>query len=296
MSVQTRFIRRSLVVVSLLAWTATAMAQTAPEKSEPRGPEAAEGGPWIGGMGGIGILRSEGVQDELKLTNQQKTRVEEFLNRVRTELRARVDRLRDVSDEERRKQAEELEEQLKKEAPERALKIRREIESILQPDQLKRFRQIELRREGPWTLLRPDVVEALALTDAQKEQIDQISRETQQKMRDVFREARQSEKMTVHYEQARRLGAKVEQARREGQKNAAKVLSREQLEKLVELMGEPLGSSALPFAPRRAADRKPPEKQPVREQTGEKQPATEPPAQNKPVAKEQTPQSAPPKP
>lgn len=257
MILQMRFIRSSAIVATLLFAATVAMAQNTQDKSEPRAPAASDTTAGIGGMGGVRLLRSEQIQQELKLTDPQKAQIEELLEKIRQDLRSRVKEVMQLSGDERRQKMEELEEQLKKEAPARAVKIRQQIEALLQPEQLKRFRQIELRQEGLWTLLRPDVAEALALTDAQKQQIQEISIETQQKMREAFRDTRQrdanaqpGEDQAGRLDRLQKVGSSVDQIRREGQKKAAKVLNLEQAKKLVELMGEPLGSSKMPFSPR----------------------------------------------
>jgi Spy/CpxP family protein refolding chaperone len=216
-------------------------------------------------MGGLRLLRSERIQAELHLTEEQRAKIEELGNRIGREMRERAREIQGLSGDEYRRKSEELEEQFKKEAPDRALAIHREIEALLQPEQLKRYREIELRDEGPWTLLRPDVIQELELTDFQKDQLEEISRDTQEEMREVFRAVRENEASArpgsirpSHIEQSRRLGAKVEQARKEGLKKAAGVLTREQGKKLLEMMGKPLQTPGFPdFAPHPGAEVKP---------------------------------------
>jgi Spy/CpxP family protein refolding chaperone len=254
MAFEIRRIARSVVGALIFAGAAVATAQNLPEPAEPRGDATTESTAGMGGMGGVRLLRSPHVQADLKLTPEQRAQVAEFLHKLRLELTERAHGFEDLTVEERRQKAEELDQAFRKEAPQRAAKLHQEIEALLQPEQQRRFRQLELRYEGPWVLLRPEVVEALALTDEQQKQIDEISRETQEAMRDVFRESRQRQSeapqgapQVLQSELMRRVGAQAEQARRDGVKRAGALLTRDQAKKLLELMGPPLQSPlALP--------------------------------------------------
>lgn len=185
-------------------------------------------------MGGLFLLRAEQVQKELKITDEQKTKLEQLGERLRKEAQERFSGMEGLSREERQKKFEEMREQLEKEGAQRAASLKKELAEILQPEQLKRFRQIELQRERTAALLRPEVAETVGLTGEQKEQLEKIRDEAQEKARSLWQEARGGDR-----EQFGKIREKMQQLRDEGEKKAMAVLKPEQKQKLGEMMGEP---------------------------------------------------------
>jgi len=105
------------------------------------------------------LLDQKPIQDELKLDKDQIAKVAEAFKKQLTARQA----IRDLEAEERPKKIAELD----KESEKIAL-------AILKPEQAKRFHQIALQVLGARAFTRPDVVAALKLTDAQKEQVDEV--------------------------------------------------------------------------------------------------------------------------
>ena len=126
-----------------------------------------------GGGGGLFLLSRPEVQTELKMTDAQKTLVQETMAKQRADGQNRQQGFRDLSPEERQKRlAEQQAEQMKL------------VNTILTQEQQPRFKQISLQQQGPRGLAtNPALAEELKLTADQKTQIQSImqaSREAQQ--------------------------------------------------------------------------------------------------------------------
>ncbi len=232
MSFQMRTIARSIAFATLLALATGAMAQDQPERggARPRGMPR--------NFGGLRLFFFSQVQDELKLTDDQKTKLRELSEELRAERQKRIGNLDDLSPEQRRQKFEEIRQQMQKEAPKLAEDLRKKVGAILKPDQVKRWRQIELQQEGPQALLRPEVAEAVGLTADQKTKLEQISHDAQEKAGALFRELRGGDRQTRD-ERMSQLREKARKIREEGEKQAMALLKPEQKKKLVEMMGEP---------------------------------------------------------
>jgi hypothetical protein len=59
-------------------------------------------------------------------------------------------------------------------SPEEGKKMDEAIKKILSPGQFKRYHQIDLQVDGPRAFMRPEVGEALGLTDDQRDQIEEM--------------------------------------------------------------------------------------------------------------------------
>ena len=64
--------------------------------------------------------------------------------------------------------------------------LAKSLDGILKPEQVKRFRQIELQVGGMMAFGQPRVQEALKLTDEQKEKINDIQKDLQKEMQEMF--------------------------------------------------------------------------------------------------------------
>lgn len=152
-------------------WLGTAglvvlMAAAAPaqERGQGRGGAGGFGGGFGGGAGGkVGLVQNPQVQQELKLTDEQKSKVSEIATRVREagpqrgqgggqgdreQIRERAQALaRVVADEEKK------------------------LDEILNDEQKTRLEQISLQVTGVRAINRDDVASKLGLSDEQKEKV-----------------------------------------------------------------------------------------------------------------------------
>lgn len=185
-----------------------------------------------GGRGGglLGMLGRESVQTELKLTDAQKTQIEELQERLRSEGPSRSDlfsRLRDASDEERQA----MFEQMRADREEQQKKAETELKPILSETQFTRLRQISWHEAGSHALLQDDVVTSLKLTDEQKKSIQAVfdgqeeqRRAQSEQTRDLSREERQQ---------------LFDDLRQKAEQEALAALTPEQKQKWNELLGPP---------------------------------------------------------
>lgn len=128
--------------------------------------------------GGANLLRRPEVQAELKLTDDQKTKVTEMLQKLRESQQARRQDFQNASPEEMAKlraemQAEEM----------------KQVSAILNTDQQKRFKEISLQQQGYSALAQPAVADELKLTDDQKSKLKDIVQHQQEAMREIFQSA-----------------------------------------------------------------------------------------------------------
>lgn len=123
------------------------------------------GGPGMPGMGGPmqggpGILTIPDVQKELRLTDEQKDKIFEILDKYRPKPPAGG----------RGQQGPPPNDETPK-------KVRAEIKKVLDARQFKRYEQIELQAAGPIAFTRTEVSEALGLSEDQLRQIHEIIRQ-----------------------------------------------------------------------------------------------------------------------
>lgn len=178
----TRFRTASFLALMVLAASPT-FAQG------PGGGRGGPGGGFGGGRGGFGggpgggspysLLGNEAVQEELGLSDEQKTKSAALLGEMREARRAQFqgggpegrDSFRDLSPEERRERFAAMQ----KEAAERNAKLQAEYKTkfgaVLDEVQLQRLQQIHWQSQGVRALQDPDLANALKLSDEQKSKI-----------------------------------------------------------------------------------------------------------------------------
>jgi Spy/CpxP family protein refolding chaperone len=166
------------------------------------------------GPGGFGLmrgeelflLRSEVVQKDLQLTDDQKSSIGKLYDNVRVSLA----RLQGLSPEERRTKMQEL----RKDQEEK-------VSSILDAKQKARVKEIELQQLGGFALADKAVAEALKLTDDQVNKIKELTDGFNKEMRDAFQAARNGGDATA----ARDTFTKI---RKEGSEKLLAILTDEQ--------------------------------------------------------------------
>lgn len=183
-------------------------------------PALAQGrGGFGGGMGGGMLLTNKGVQAEIKVTEEQASKLTTFAEEFRAKQREAFQGFQDMSQEERQAKMKEMTESMNK-----------GLAEILKPEQLKRFHEIQLQQAGAMGLAQGAAAEKLKLTDDQKSQIREIQQESMQAMGDL-REQFQND----------REGAmkKMASIRKETLEKALKVLTAEQKKTYEGLTGKP---------------------------------------------------------
>jgi Spy/CpxP family protein refolding chaperone len=137
------------------------------------------GGFGRGGFGGgAQLLTIPEVQTELKLTDDQKAKVTDMLQKLREQRQSQGQNFQDLSPEERQKMM----------ADRRAAEDK-QVADILNADQVKRYHQLVLQRQGMTAVLDKPVADQLKLTDEQRTKIQGIVDEQRAAMRDMFQSA-----------------------------------------------------------------------------------------------------------
>jgi Spy/CpxP family protein refolding chaperone len=128
----------------------------------PANPPAAPRGPGFmsGGVPGLFLLRSEVVQNDLKLSDDQK----ESITKLQDKAREAFSELQGLSQEERQTKMQEL----RKEQEEK-------IGGILNDKQKARLKEIGLQQSGAFAPANKEVAEALKLTDDQVNKIKELT-------------------------------------------------------------------------------------------------------------------------
>ena len=206
-------------------------------------------GPGMMGGGIAGLLRSEQVQGELKLKDEQKSKLSEMAEEQRAQMRERFggqDRgnREEMSEAERQAQREKM----MKEFQERAKKTEEQIRGILDAEQFKRLKQIEMQQQGVNALTRPDIAQALGLTEEQQLKMKEVFESAQKQRQEMseeqrslfqgFRDATDEQRATMR-EKMEQFRTKGEAIQKETQQKAMGLLTADQKEKLKGLMGTP---------------------------------------------------------
>jgi len=140
-------------------------------------------GPGGGTGGGAVLLGNKGVQQELKADDAQAAKLTALAESLMEKQRGQFQKLQDLSQEERRTKMLELNQASSAE-------LRKGLDEILKPEQVKRFQQIQLQQMGVLGApVMPRVQEALNLTDDQRSKLRTIQQEQQESMRGIFESA-----------------------------------------------------------------------------------------------------------
>jgi hypothetical protein len=171
--------------------------------------------------GGIFLLMNKGVQEELKITEEQQTKLRDKTKGIFEkfqEIRAKV---KDVPEADRQEKTQKL----MKEIEEASTK---EISEVLKPEQMKRFKQIQRQQSVVTTLLNDEEAgKALDLSAEQKDAVKAVDEELHKQLAEL-RQQFNSETLE-----------KSAVARKEANEKALKTLTDVQQKKWKELTGEP---------------------------------------------------------
>ncbi|MBI1913624.1 MAG: hypothetical protein HYS12_02545 [Planctomycetes bacterium] len=128
-----------------------------------------------GGFGGGNLLTNKSVQDELKITKEQKEKIDEASKKIQEKMQKAREEFRDLKQEERQAKFQALQ----KETTEELTKA-----ADLTSEQKKRFGQIQLQQLRTRAFTNADVQKQLKLTDEQKETIKTALKEGEDKIQE----------------------------------------------------------------------------------------------------------------
>lgn len=180
------------------------------------------GGMMRGGGGGALLLGNESVQAELKMTDEQKAKVKEVVERERDKMREFGAQFKEGGEIDRDKVRAQM-----KEMAESGEKV---IKDILNPDQQKRLKQILWQQAGALVFADKDFATALKITDDQSERFKTIGEEFQEDMQELRQTTRGNQQ---EFQQ------KMQALRQEVTERTMEVLTPEQRKAHKEMLGAP---------------------------------------------------------
>jgi Spy/CpxP family protein refolding chaperone len=198
-------------IAALAVVVATAQVAEAQREGGRRGRGFGRGG---FGLSTVRLATVEEVQDALKLTEDQKTKVEEINDQLNEDFRGLF------------RQGGGGREEMQKLSQEASTKL----SDVLDEAQNKRLLGILAQVDVGSALNTPAIAKELNITDEQKTELDEVRDSNRQAMRDAFDEGLSREEMA----------AKMQELRTEGDKKLMAVLTSEQQTQYEALKGEPV--------------------------------------------------------
>lgn len=200
-----------------------AVAVALPLMAQEGGRRGFRGGFGMQGPSALDLLGSQQVQDEIKLVDEQKQKIDKIREEVNEQRQRAFGGLRDLSDEERRERIAKMRE----ESEAREKETQKAINEVLLDDQQKRLKEILVQARGASALQDAEVASELKLTDDQKKTLATIREENQRKMMELFQGGDR--------EQAREKGQAL---RREVEEKSLAVLTSEQKSQFEKMQGK----------------------------------------------------------
>ena len=219
----TRF-RRVMVLAMTLVLGAAFVAATRAQAAE---------GPRRGfGRGGrsslLGLIGREEVQKELKLSEEQTTKVQAVVEKLGAEMRDQYGALREIEDRQQRSaKMTELRDQFDR-------KAREQLGDVLEREQMRRLYQIRMQyRAVVESLANERVARRLELTDEQKAKLAEITKEMEAKRSELFSAMRDASQ-----EQRGQVFEKFGKIQSDADEKALAMLTAEQKEAFEGMKGE----------------------------------------------------------
>ncbi len=155
---------------SIARWMLTAaLAVLVAGSVQAQRPQQGGGGRQAGGLQIGAVLTNQDLQEELKVTDDQKSKLKDVTAK-QTELMKKMADLRGGGQPDREKVQE-----LTKEMTTLAEEVKKTTDTVLTADQKKRFKQIEIQAMGARAFANADVVKALTITDDEKKVLKDIA-------------------------------------------------------------------------------------------------------------------------
>jgi hypothetical protein len=165
------------------------------------------------------------VQEELKLDEKQKEKLESQCMEVVQDAMMFFEKLDGAKGEEREQKLGPY----RRDAQERLAAF---LKETLKAEQLKRLRQLELQQEGAIALLQPDVGKELKITDDQRKQFFAVVQDLHKKVKPLIKEAESGGN-------PEEIRPKVMTMRKEHEGKIAAMLTADQKKQWKEMLGKP---------------------------------------------------------
>lgn len=221
----------SVLTVALCACLATSvMAQEQQGRGQGRGRGGQGfGGPGGGGFGGGNLLANEQVQKELKITDDQKSKITAIGEESREEMRKVFGgNFQNLTQEERQKAF--------GEAQKKGQEFAKKMEAVLTPDQTKRYKEIRLNVRGIAALTDEEVSKELKLSEEQVAQLKTIQEEANKQRRELTPDFRRGQQPSQ--EEIQKNREKREQLDKDTTDESLAILSADQRSQYEKMKGE----------------------------------------------------------
>ncbi len=174
------------------------------------------------------VLLRDAVRDELKLSDEQKEKLDEYFREQLPDIMQFFQSLDGLGHDER-------EPKLKAFRQKAQEKLGSVLKATLKEDQMKRLHQILLQKEGAFVLLHgdPKIAKDLKITDAQRKQFVPIMQELQKKVQPLIKEAESG----GNHEEIR---SKIMKIKKEQEDKVEALLTGTQKQQWKEMLGKPL--------------------------------------------------------
>ncbi|MEJ7636528.1 MAG: hypothetical protein WKF75_00700 [Singulisphaera sp.] len=168
-----------------------------------------------------GLLRNQGVQEELKLTEEEAEKAKKLAQEAQEKYQLSRQMLRELKASERSDKEREYEDALN-------VEVSNSLADMLRPKQLRRFGQIELQWRGPAALNDREVRRRLELTDDQRREVARLDADSRREFQTPPRD-----------DQVAETGARRIDLRKRGLEKFTALLSDAQKQTWKEMIGEP---------------------------------------------------------
>lgn len=177
-------------------------------------------------QGSFVVFRAK-VQEDLKLTPEQKEKLEEHLRELLPDAMQFFQSLDGVNGEEREKKLKDFRQKAEE-------KLTAVLKATLKEDQNKRLRQLELQQEGAFALWHgaPEIAKEMKITDDQRRQFMAIVQDMQKKVQPLIKEAQSGGNPED-------IRPKVMKIRKEHEEKIEALLTDSQKKQWKEMLGKP---------------------------------------------------------
>ena len=167
------------------------------------------------------------VQEELRLSDVQKKKLEKRLQDTHQDTMQLFQRLADKEPEEREKELHAYREKAQE-------NLTGFLQGLLQEEQSKQLRQVMLQRDRLFALLgNPEITKELEITDKQRHQFVEVAQEFQKKFEPLMKEAQKGGN-------PQEIGPKIRKIRKEQEERIEALLSDAQKKRWKKMLGKPL--------------------------------------------------------
>jgi Spy/CpxP family protein refolding chaperone len=136
----------------------------------------AQQGRGFGMGGGMQLYMNSSVQKEIKLTDDQVSKVREIVTDIRGKYQDKLQEARDAQDREK----------MMKLNQEMTAEARKAMSEVLKPEQQKRFTEIQMQQMGAMAFSNPEVQKKIVLTDDQKDKLKTINDDAMAQRREIM--------------------------------------------------------------------------------------------------------------